>query len=512
MPKFKTAVATPKKLKSKMLTVTLPGKGPVNMSAQEAMLLVQRFQQQGQLMPMVALLQSVVAQLPSFLEAWLQLLAILNSMSNFAQLAIEAERCLAIKPRFVPAINALAVARRMSQQHDEALMLMDKACKLEPANAELHNHRGIILKELGRTVEALKSFSRSLALNPKNTHAIWNRSDLITTLSEKEYQRCSRLAENTALNANQRAMLHYALARSDAANGDFESEFTHVEAGARLKRSLIHYDHQAEISEMNKIADFFTAAPENPTKAIPSAVTPIFICGLPRSGTTLLEQILSSHPSVMAGDELNDLPLATSYCLQAGHQSKPFPDWAADLTEKEWQTIGGRYLETTAHLHGQGWFTDKNLQNYKAVGVIRRALPQAKIVICRRNPMDNLWGCYKQYFGEGLKFTYSQTELAETWRACDALIKHWQATGNDVHIIEYEKLVAEPEAIIRQLLDFVGLPWNEACLNFHANARAVRTNSATQVRQPLSTQRIDQWRNYEQQLQPMWNALSESTD
>lgn len=492
-----------------MLTLTVPGKGPVNISAQEAMMLVQRFRQQGQLMPMVALLQSVVAQLPNFLDAWLELLAILNSMSNFSQLAIEAERCLALKPRFVPAINALAVARRMSQQHDEALVLMDKACKLEPANAELHNHRGIILKELGRIDAALESFSRSLALNPKNAHAVWNRSDLITVLSEEDYQRYSRLAENTALHANQRAMFHYALARSDAASGDFDSEFAHVEAGAKLKRSHIHYDHQAEISEINKIAECFAAAPEKRPSVTSSTVTPIFICGLPRSGTTLIEHILSSHPLVIAGDELNDLPLATSYCLRTGDRLKPFPEWAAELTESEWQAIGNRYLKTTEHLHGKGWFTDKNLQNYKAIGVIRRALPQAKIIICRRNPMDNLWGCYKQYFGEGLKFTYSQTELAETWKACDNLIKHWQATGRDVHIIEYEQLVVEPEAIISELLNIVGLSWDDACLNFQANTRAVRTTSATQVRQPLSTKRIDQWRHYERQLKPMWDVLND---
>lgn len=240
---------------------------------------------------------------------------------------------------------------------------------------------------------------------------------------------------------------------------------------------------------------------------------------MPRSGTTLAEQILSSHPRVVAGDELTDLPVATSEVLRERKISAPYPDWAAQLTAADWRNIGERYRALTAHLtealrDGSGrpvFFTDKNLQNYKAVGLIHLALPDAKIIYCRRDPMDNLWGCYRQLFGDGLLFTYSQTELADTWHAANELMTYWQAQLPDkIFVLDYEALVADQETVTRQLLDFVGLPWDDACLAFYNNPRAVRTTSAAQVRSPLCADRLGQWRPFSEQLKPMQERLAQT--
>ncbi|MDP2506278.1 tetratricopeptide repeat-containing sulfotransferase family protein [Oceanobacter sp. 3_MG-2023] len=496
----------------KPVSIQLPGQGQRTLPAQEAMGLAQRWSSSGQPLPALDLLKQVTQQLPGFADAWMLLFATLNKTGDQQGLIHEAQRCLSSKPRFIPALTNLSQAMRLTQQHQSALQLIDKAIKLEPALAELHNHRGVILKETGRSDDALASFNRCLALQPGNANAIWNRSDMIGVLPEQEYQGYAALASGDKLSPRQRVMVYYALSRSDEAAQEYARQFDNIKAGADLYRSLVPYQHQAELNQIEKTISAFPAS--HPARSSPSAdpasdVIPVFICGLPRSGTTLTEHILSSHPSVTAGDELNDLPLACGQYLTRRGIRKSFPDWVADMPQEGWQAIGSVYRKSTRALQGSGWFTDKNLQNYKAIGVIRQALPEARIVVCRRHPMDNLWGCYRQFFSEGMYFTYQQEELADIWNASDKLIQHWQNTGADIFVMEYEALIAEPEPTIRALLDFVGLPWDDACLNFHNNKRSVRTLSATQVRQPLSNSRVAQWRRYEEQLQPMLQRLNQ---
>lgn len=489
----------------KPVNLSLPGQPPRTLPAGEALQQMKHLQHSGQTAAAAAIARQLSTQLPGLDEPWLLLFGVLHNAANYPALGQEAERCLQHKTRFIPALISLSVAKRMAQHHDQALALIDKALKLEPANAEILNHRGVVLKEMGRLDDALQAFNRCAALAPANVNAIWNRADLAGVLDEAEYQRCAALADNPALNAGQRAMVFYALAQSDEKAGDYSRQFEHIRRGAALKRSVVAYDHQAELSQINRVAGFYPAAAAAPVTE--HQAVPVFICGLPRSGTTLCEQILSSHPAVTAGDELNDLPLAAARVLQQKGLRKPFPDWAADMTAADWQAIGDQYRQSTGALQSGGWFTDKNLQNYKAVGLIRRALPEARIIICRREPMDNLWGCYRQYFAEGMNFTYDLDELADIWQASDRLIRHWQATENDIFILHYEQLTQDPETIIRQLVSFCGLPWDDACLNFHTNQRAVRTLSATQVRKPMSRERVAQWQRYQQQLAPLQQKL-----
>ena len=178
----------------------------------------------------------------------------------------------------------------------------------------------------------------------------------------------------------------------------------------------------------------------------------------------------------------------------------------------DWQSLGKAYLASTSALQKTTFFTDKNLQNYKAIGVIRRVLPQARIIVCRREPMDNLWGCLRQYFSDGLAFTYDQQQLAEIWQASNRLINYWKATGVPLLEVSHEALLQNPEEQTRRLLSYLGLPWHDACLSFYENKRAVRTTSATQVRQPLSDQAVGRWRRYEEHLQPMYEALQQTEE
>ena len=483
------------------------------MPAGEALQLAARARQASQWQTVLQIGQQLVQQQPRYLEAWAAVFDACHEMGDYSLLERLATQCLQTNPRAADALVARATALRLLQRHAEAMPLLLKAVQLQPAAAGNWNHLGILQKEMGLLEEALRSFNRCIDLRADYCMAYWNRSDLLREPAEKDLQAMQRLLASEKLANVDKARLHYALARAYEFLGRDEDQFHHVDEGARCKRACTGYDHAAEMRQMTRIAEVFDtglltrSAPLEVSSA--SQAIPVFICGLPRSGTTLAEQILSSHSQVSAGDELLDLPLSVAELMRRIRCDKPFPEWATQLNESDWRAIGQRYLERTRALQETAFFTDKNLLNYKAIGVIHRALPRARIVYCTREPMDNLWGCYRQLFGEGLGFTYSQEELADTWVAADRLMRHWSEQLPDrIHRIRYEDLVADQERETRRLLEFVGLPWESACLEFHRNPRAVRTTSATQVRQPLNNARTGQWRKFADQLQPMRERLN----
>ena len=484
------------KLSKKLVQVSLPRHGRQTLPAGQALTLAKQWLEQNQLLAAINLLSEITQQIPNLTSAWLLLFDALHRQGNFQRLSQESLRCLQQIPRFVPALVCQGTSLRLLQQHPQALVILAKATKLEPSNPEVWNHIGIVHKEMGDADSAKAAFQRCLAIKPDHTGAIWNRSDLVEPLTEDEYKGYIQLI-NRKKKPREKAMLHYALARSCEQQEQFAQEFDHVQQGAALMRQVAHYDHAANMQLFDDIVTTFTAD----SGEIKSAdKTPVFICGLPRSGTTLVEQILSSHPQVTAGDELTNLPLACEQLIQAKKINQPYPFWVPELSPDDWQQIGATYLRSTEFLQSGSHFTDKNLMNFKAVGLIRRALPQAKIIICERNPMDTVWANYRQYFSEGLQFTYYLEELARLCKATHELTTHWQRIGSPIFVVRYEQLVANSIKTIRELINFVGLEWDDACLDFHTNERAVRTTSAVQVRQPLSQSNLNRWQRYEAQL------------
>lgn len=511
----------PDKQAIKPVQLNLTGRGKQMLPAAEAAKHLHAQIQKGPTPFLLPALLDLTQQLPGYQQAWLLLFDFLNRMGDMPRLKQEAERCLSSKPRFVPALVNLSVALKTEQRHNESLSLLQKAAKLEPSNSELYNHMGVLYKELGETERAKSAFQRCIQLKPNQASAIWNRSDIAGVLPSGEYQAIEQLLHKPTTPDRSKAMLHYALARSDEANQDYAKEFAHVDAGAKLMRSLVNYDHQAELTLSAQIREAFDSSlfsreeslkTVNPTDNTNSR--PIFICGLPRSGTTLVEQILSRHPKITAGDELNDLPLACSKRLQAKGIKQAYPLWVDRLEEQDWHKIGEGYLASTQALQKTPYFTDKNLQNYKAIGLIRKALPNARIIVCQRSPMDVIWGCYRQFFSNGLVFSYDLQELAETWREFELTIQHWQHLDLPFHTLCYEDMITDPETSIRNLLSYLELEWDEQCLAFHQSERAIKTTSAIQVRQPLTQSFIARWKRYEEQLAPIakWVQTEEPTD
>jgi len=227
----------------------------------------------------------------------------------------------------------------------------------------------------------------------------------------------------------------------------------------------------------------------------------IFICGLPRSGTTLVEQILAGHSQVNAGDELFYLGKASKDVITKNNLNVPFPKWANKLSQSQWQQIGQQYLTACKPLAQQRWLTDKMPANYKALGIISQALPDAKIIYCRRNKEDVIWGCYKQILGKGNGFSNNLAHLQKVYDAHTNVMSHFKdLMGKSIFELQYETLVQNPAYVIDQLCDFIGLNFEEKMLGFFQNKQPIHTISSTQVRKPISQQYVNGWKNYQEML------------
>jgi hypothetical protein len=312
------------------------------------------------------------------------------------------------------------------------------------------------------------------------------------------------LAPGGAQSPSDRMLLHFALGKACLDLGESERAFQHLNQGNRMKRATVPYNPEATTQWMARIPQVFT-----PTlleaKAGQGAASglPVFVLGMPRSGTTLVEQVLASHPDIHGAGELRHVQaLADS----VGN----FPGSVAGLTPEQLKGLGEAYLARVAPLaQGRRHVVDKMPSNFLYAGLIRLILPDARIIHCRRDPVDTCLSCYSKLFTSEQAFSYDMAELGGFHRAYQALMAHWRAVLPASHFIEvdYEAIVADLQAEARRILGFLGLPWNDACLRFHETARPVRTASVNQVRQPVYRSSAGRWRAHAAQLGPLLTAL-----
>jgi hypothetical protein len=302
-----------------------------------------------------------------------------------------------------------------------------------------------------------------------------------------------------------RATLHFGLGKAFLDIGDSERAFRHYNVGNRLKRSTFAYDPDANARWMTRIAEVFSSA-LLATKADMGAHSdlPVFVVGMPRSGTTLIEQILASHPMVHGAGELKRLQT-----LVDGIEG--FPVSVTNLARTQFEALGHAYLafvKPTAD--GRRRVVDKMPSNFLHAGLIRFILPDARIIHCRRDPADTCLSCYTKLFAGEQAFAYDQTELGQFHRSYQALTTHWRETLPASHFLEvgYEAVVDDVEAQARRMLEFLGLPWNDSVLRFHETERPVRTASVNQVRQPIYRTSAGRWRKHAAHLQPLLAALN----
>ena len=326
---------------------------------------------------------------------------------------------------------------------------------------------------------------------------------------------CSGCSRATARERAKQAQLHFALGKAFEQREQYAEAFAHYAQGNALRRLDAPFDIEHFERRAARIRAFFDPAffAERAGSGDPSRA-PIFIVGLPRSGSTLVEQILASHSQRgrhhgAAEHHQHHAAIRRHGRTRDGYRRRSAAPRPAQLT-----ALGSRYLEETAPLRaGREHFTDKLPNNFSHVGLIHAILPHATIIDARRHPMDACFSTFKQHFAEGQTFSYSLDDLGRYYRCYLSLMDHWDAVlpGKVLHV-QYEELVREPEAQIRRLLEHCGLPFEPACLNFHETRRSVRTASAEQVRQPLYTSGVGYWRHFEKELEPLRQALGDSLE
>lgn len=372
------------------------------------------------------------------------------------------------------------------QHPEEALALLERVVQLVPDYAPSQLKLGDALVACGRVEEGAAAIRRAIAAEPAFGAAWLNLADIKTVpVRDDEATQMRALLRSRNIDEGERTAIGFALARVREDAGDYKEAFDLlIDANARRKREIGAWDGQQFI-ERQRVAEEVFAAPHAVAEDPRLGEQAIFILGMPRSGTTLVEQILAAHPQVNGAGELGQL--AQVLTEESSRLQRRFPEWVPGTTSEDWQRLGQRYLELTARYRdGDARFTDKMPNNWQALGAIRAMLPGARIVICRRDPVENCWSCFKQYFPHGWAFTCDFDHLGTFWKAFDHAATWW-AVRESAHIRQqaYEALTETPEAEIHAMLEFCRLPFDRVCLAPHDVRRNVHTLSAAQVREPL---------------------------
>lgn len=449
-------------------------------------------------------LQSFAPQHPAGLNARAQTLKQLernDEALHFAQQAV------AVAAQSADAHNTLGQVLQALGRHDEALAAFEHAAALPGTVAEeALVGRATLFMETGRKDEAMAAFDRALAAFPGSMKVLGARADAKTFApGDPDIEAMeTALAEGDRRPVDERLAAHFALGKAYLDVGDAPRAFQHLDAANRQKRATFAYDTATAQRWLRQAADTFTPALiERFDAAGAPSELPVFIVGMPRSGTTLVEQILASHPQVHGAGELSTLRLIVE-------GSGTFPDFMQSVSREDLARLGRAYLARVTPLaQGKSRLVDKMPGNFFYSGLIPLILPGARIIHCRRDPVDTCLSCYTKQFAGEQPFAYDLTELGTFYRAYEKLMTHWRDVLPPAHFIEvdYEAVVDDLEGEARRMVDFLGLPWDDACLKFHENRRVVRTASVNQVRQPVYATSKCRWRRYADHLGPLLAAL-----
>ncbi len=420
------------------------------------------------------------------------------------------EEALADRPNDPSALVGLGDALSVLGRLEEAQRVFEKLLVLDPNRPAGHFGIGTVRRHLGQFEDARRAFERAVALSPK-VPAYHRALAEIERFSEGD-QRLMALEElarnEAAFPDDQKVELNFALAKAYDDLKRYNLAFERLQKGNAIKRRMVSYDEAATMDFFRAIAATFTRQFIDAKRGAghPSE-TPIFVVGMPRSGTSLVEQILASHPSVVGAGELTYM----QDLILLGYAREEYPSGVSSLPADAFRRFGASYSERVAALAPQAKrIVDKLPANFRHLGLIHPTLPNARIVHVRRDPAATSFSCYSKLFLGGLNYTYDLGELGRYYKAYETLMAHWRAVlpQNVMLDVQYEALVANFADEAQRIVAFCGLEWDERCLKFHETKRAVRTLSEIQVRQPLFKSSIGRWRNYEPWLQPLLNALS----
>jgi len=406
----------------------------------------------------------------------------------------------------------------LEQQGDKgaALDAYNKAIELNPMHAEAQNNAGAIYSEQGKLDQARACFAAAIAARADFVEAHYNLSSLKTYKKDDPHLAILEqvYARRTSLSDHARIRYCFALGKALDDTGEYDRAYAAYEEGNRVQHALLPMNETAADAMLDNIIRIFDKKYFAARKYVLSTAavrTPIFIVGMPRSGTTLLEQVLCSHPSVYGAGELVDLSEVIT-ALTGAQQGQSFTEGVAGLTTDDMQRLGEEYLKRVWMLSpDSAYITDKMPANFFYLGLIHLALPQAKIIHAMRDPMDSCFSCYSRLFNDTMEFAYDQGTLGRYYVRYMKLMQHWRKVLPKGRLLDlrYEDMVEDTEKQARRVLDFVGLPWDENCLEFHKNDRLVKTASVAQVRKPIYKTSVSRWKHFARHLKPLYDRVKD---
>ncbi len=462
------------------------------------------------------LLEAVLVLAPDHRAARLDYAQTLLDRHKYRQARAEAERLLALDPANKDYLSVAATAAVGLGEHERAIALYHAMLADKPGNPDIHLWLGHALKTTDRFAEAVAAYHAAAAARPDFGDAYWSLANLKTyRFDDATIARMRAAEEAPATVPDDRIHLCFALGKGLEDRSETAQSWSYYQRGNDLKRAQSRYRPDTiEANTARQIAvcgrDFFTRRAGWGERS----PDPIFILGLPRSGSTLLEQILASHSQVEGTQELAEIQRAVVDLM--GRDSDPdnprYPAVLADMTAEDFRKLGEKYLaETRAYRTSRPFFIDKMPNNFRDIGLIHLMLPHARIIDARREPMACCFSNLKQLFANGQEFTYSVDDIARYYRTYLELMRHWdEALPGRVLRVQHEDVVSDLEGSVRRILEYCGLDFEQACVDFHKTRRSVRTPSSEQVRQPIFRDGLDQWLKFEPWLGPLKHALGDA--
>jgi len=417
-----------------------------------------------------------------------------------------------IKPNFFQAYNDLGIVYKNIGKIDEAIICYENAIKFKPDFAEAYNNLGLILMDKGKITEAKEKFRKVISLNPSFAYAHRHLSVITKyTKNDSHIEEMKKAFEDKKIQDTQKMHLSFALGKAFEDLQEYENAFEYFTIGNKLRRAKFNYNINNDVIFFESLKKIFN---KDLLKKFESHgnqdKTPIFIVGMFRSGTTLVEQILSSHPKVFGGGESRVLNQIIINSITQKTSNK-IPKNLSEFDSLTFNKIGNSYINAARKFQPKyEYITDKQPTNFRWIGFIKLALPNAKIIHCTRNPMDNCLSIYKNYFNfNDNPYSYNLDELGQYYNLYKNIMNFWHnLIPGFIYDISYEKLIENQEEETRKLLDKCSLEWDENCINFFKNKRSVNTASVMQVRKPLYKDSIESWKKYEKNLSPLVKRLN----
>ncbi len=459
------------------------------------------------------LLRQALAEAPDHVPALFELGRVLRELERPEE-AIDVYRALiALQPDNPRAHYRLAGVLAPAALNEQSAAAYRRCLELDPQHAGAWLGLGHMLKTLGRQQEGIDAYRRCLELEPEFGEAWFSIANLKTyRFADHEIEEMQRRLHSETVREPSRVNLLFALAKACEDRDDYAGAWRYYAEGNARQRQLVSYDPVVTETINDELVEYFTPAffRERVGCGNPDP-SPIFILGMPRSGSTLVEQIIASHSRVEGTSELPYLGRLTRSLNRNRADGMRYPQVLDELEPRHFHRLGQNYLDL-ARMHrveGTARFIDKMPNNFPLVGFIHAILPGAKIIDARRHPLDACTGNLRQLYARGQTFSYDQTDIGEYYLQYQRMMDHWdQVLPGKVLHVQYEDVVTDLEAQVRRILTFLELPFEDSCVNFHDTERAVRTASSEQVRQPIYTSGIGYWRHYEKELQELQEVLA----